>query len=163
MTDPSLPPPASGAPSARAEEARDDDIGPLRQAQDMTDASPASVTGTPTPAVDHAQTRGRVGLRLAAVFLVALVMTGLGYLWIAVPGKWFSSARPLAWPARELQVTRGVGRIVGDELHVTPNDPSGIVVVSVRTHFSSLDQASVAWVAIDVPVDAQASLLWRND
>lgn len=163
MTDSSLPPSAPGAPSDRAEGARDDDVGPLRRAQDTSDASRASVTGTPPPAMDHAKTRGGVGLRLAAVFMLALVMIGFGYLWIAVPGKWFSSARPLAWPAHELQVTRGVGRVVGDELHVTPNDPSGIVLVSIRTHFSSLDQASVAWIAIDVPIDAQASLLWRND
>ncbi|HEX4883328.1 MAG TPA: hypothetical protein VFX05_04250, partial [Casimicrobiaceae bacterium] len=105
----------------------------------------------------------RVALPLAIVFALALVVCGVVYLAIAVPGKWFTGAEPQAWAARDLQVTRGTGRIAGDELFVLPSDASGIVVVSVRTHFSSVDQASVAWVAIDVPDDVEASLLWRTD
>jgi hypothetical protein len=102
-------------------------------------------------------------MRLAAVFVAALVVCGIAYLAWAVPGAWFSGTQPHAWGARDLQVTRGVGRISGDELYVLPNDPSGIVVVSVRTKFSSIDQASVAWIAIDVPDEVEASLLWRSD
>jgi len=104
-----------------------------------------------------------VALRLGAVFVAALVACALAYLALAVPGKWFSGAQPLAWGARDLQVTRGAGRIVGDELHVLPNDPSGIIVVSVVTKFSSVDLSQVAWIAIDVPDNIEVSALWRSD
>jgi len=104
-----------------------------------------------------------VALRLGAVFVAALVACALAYLALAVPGKWFTGAQPLAWGARDLQVTRGAGRIVGDELHVLPNDPSGIIVVSVVTKFASVDLAQVVWIAIDVPDDIEISALWRSD
>lgn len=143
-TDPALPPAAEAA------------------VQEAPAASPRLPGADPSPAVPGRDVRG-IGLRLAAVFAVALACCALAYLAIAVPGKWFSSAAPLAWSAHDLAVTRGAGRIVGDELHVMPSDPSGIVVVSVRTRFSSIDQASVAWVAIDVPDQVEASLLWRTD
>ena len=125
-------------------------------------APAAGPDAVPSPSAPEQDVRG-IALRLAAVFAVALACCALAYLAIAVPGKWFSSSAPLAWSARDLQVTRGAGRIVGDELHVMPSDPSGIVVVSVRTRFPSIDQASVAWVAIDVPDQVEASLLWRTD
>lgn len=134
----------------------------------MTDSPlpPATVAperGDAAPPMQVPTSIGTIALRLIVVFAVALVVCGLGYLAFAVPGKWFSAAKPHGWGARELQVTRGVGRIVGDDLHVMPNDPSGIVVVSVRTKFSALDQAVVAWIAVDVPDEIEASLLWRTD
>lgn len=101
--------------------------------------------------------------RLAALFAIALAACFLAYLAVAVPGRWFSAADAVSWGPADLQVTRGHGRIVGDELHVLPADTSGIIVVSLRTKLPSLDYASVAWIAIDVPDDVQASLLWRSD
>ncbi|MDH5288062.1 MAG: hypothetical protein OEX23_15685 [Betaproteobacteria bacterium] len=144
----------------------------------MTETNPQPATpaeppppqpGAPVPAQapGHASApapRARAtALRLAAIFVASLLVCALAYLAVAVPGKWFTGVQPLAWGARDLQVTRGAGRIVGDELHVLPNDPSGIVVVSVVTKFSSLDLAQVAWIAIDVPDDVEASALWRSD
>ncbi len=152
MTDPIPPTPDPGTPPP-----------PDLAGEAAVAALPAAPAQAEAPAVPRSATPGRIGLRLAIAFLAALVVSGIAYLWIAVPGQWFSSAQPLAWSAKDLQVTRGVGRLTGDELYVMPNDPSGIVVVSVRTRFSSQDQATVAWVAIDVPDDVEASLLWRND
>lgn len=160
MTDTTLPPAAPGDPAPRDGA----EPGGAAPPPDTAPDAAASVAGGTTVATAPATASRRpAALPLAAVFAVALLACGLAYLWDAVPGKWFASADPLAWGARDLQVTRGVARIAGDELYVMPNDPSGIVVVSVRTRFSSIDQASVAWVAIDVPDDVEASLLWRND
>lgn len=128
-----------------------------------TPPPPAPSTAAGTGAVPAPARRGRTAAGLAAVFAVMLVVCTLGYLAVAVPGQWFTGAAPLAWRATDLQVSRGAARLVGDELHVLPNDATGIVVVSVRTKFSSVDQSSVAWVAIDVPDDVEASLLWRSD
>lgn len=152
MTDPTLPTPDARTPPP-----------PDPSSEATAEAQPAAPAPAEAPAALRSATAGRIGLRLTIAFLAALVSCGLAYLWIAVPGQWFSSAQPLAWSAKELQITRGVGRLSGDELYVMPNDASGIVVVSVRTRFSSQDQAAVAWVAIDVPDDVEASLLWRND
>lgn len=168
MTTPPTPPSAAASaevplgaeqdqPAAASEEGENTGTAPAAMQQAST-ASDGPERGT----VERAPV-APIAWRLALAFAIAVVVCGLAYLWVAVPGKWFSSASPLGWPAGDLQVTRGAGRIVGDELHVMPADPSGIVVVSVRTQFSSLDQASVAWIAIDVPEGVEASLLWRSD
>lgn len=132
---------------------------PPAPAQDAPDAAaPVRPPDPPPPA-----RIGATALRLAAVFAAAIVACALAYLAFAVPGKWFTGAQSLAWGARDLQVTRGAGRIVGNELHVLPNDPSGIIVVSVVTKFASADLAQVAWIAIDVPDGIEVSALWRSD
>ena len=109
MTDSSLPPPASGAPSARAEGARDDDVGAPRQAQDMLTLLPLRSRGRQRR--QWITRRRRKGWPATCGGIPAGARHDRTWRTcaIAVPGKWFSSARPLAWPAHELQVTRGVG------------------------------------------------------
>ena len=114
---------------------------------------------TSTPAA-----RGRgIVVRLAALFVAALAACVVGYLAFAVPGKWFTSAHSLAWGPKDLQVTKGSSRMVGDELAVAPADASGLVVVSVKTALKSTDYAAVEWIAIDVPDHIDVSLVWSTD
>ncbi|HVE48319.1 MAG TPA: hypothetical protein VNG69_01720 [Casimicrobiaceae bacterium] len=105
----------------------------------------------------------RMATRLATVFAVALAIAVLGYLAIAVPGRWFGASPPQSWGPKDLQATKGTARIVGDELHVLPADASGIAVVSVNTQLKSIDYAAIEWIAIDVPEHIDVSLLWRTD
>jgi hypothetical protein len=108
--------------------------------------------------------RGRgIVARLAAIFVAALASCVLGYLAFAVPGKWFTSAQSIAWGPKDLQVTKGSSRRVGDELAVAPADASGLVVVSVKTALKSTDYAAVEWIVIDVPDHIDVSLVWSTD
>ena len=102
-------------------------------------------------------------VRLGLLFVAALTVCVLAYLAFAVPGPWLPSANPLAWGARDLHLARGAGRLVRDELFVTAPDATGMTVISVATDLRSIDYAAIAWIAVDVPEDAQASLLWQTD
>ena len=144
---PSPPPPASD-PSA----ALDDASSPA--------ASTAERNGpAPPPSV---RLRGSV-LRLGAIFVAVLLGAWLVYLAFSVPGRWFTSAQALAWGPRDMQVTKGSGRIVAEELAVAPADASGLVVVSLRTGLKATEYAAVEWYAIDVPDHIDVSMLWRTD
>lgn len=101
--------------------------------------------------------------RLLALFITVVALCVLGYLVFAVPGKWFTGVRSVAWGPKDMQLAKGAGRIVGDELAVAPSDASGLVVVSLRTTFKASDYAAVEWIAIDVPDHVDVSLLWRTD
>lgn len=163
MSDPTSPPPKGTAVSARTPDGADaEDPRPAVPALVDAEASdvPAAAGGAAPP--ESAATRPG-WLELALAFAIGLVACGLVYLSFTVPDNWFAIAQPRAWAARDLQVSRGVGRVDGDELYVMPSDPSGIVVVSVRTTFPSADIATVAWIATDVPDDVETSLLWRTD
>jgi hypothetical protein len=101
--------------------------------------------------------------RAAMLFAAGLVLCVLAYLAANVPAKWFPSATQKAWSARELTLTRGVGRVEDDSLIVAAPDSSGLVLVSLVTDFRSNDYPSIAWVAIDVPRKSDVRLLWSND
>lgn len=106
---------------------------------------------------------GPIVARLGAIFLAALAVCMTAYLALAVPGRWLASSAPLSWGPKYLQVAKGSARIVGDELHVTPTDASGLAVVSLKTSLRSSDYAAIEWIAIDVPEHIDVSLLWRSD
>ena len=139
-----------------------DDVGPVLAPR--PDAAPAVANSSVPPAATTGSVRSRgIASRLAAIFTAALALCVLGYLALAVPGKWFTSARSLAWGPKDLQVAKGSARIVGDELAVAPADASGLAVVSLKTSLKSTDYAAIEWIAIDVPDHIDVSLLWRND
>lgn len=118
----------------------------------------------PAEAVEPVAQSPRVPVRkLAGIFAASIAACLVVYLAITVPGKWFSDAQTVYWGPRELHVTKGTARIAGDELGVRPADASGIVVVSIRTALRSTDYAAIEWVAIDVPENVDASLLWQTD
>ena len=101
--------------------------------------------------------------RLLAIFVAVVALCMLAYLAFAVPGKWFTGVRSVAWGPKDMQLAKGAGRIVGDELAVAPSDASGLVVVSLRTTLKASDYAAIEWIAIDVPDHVDVSLLWRTD
>jgi hypothetical protein len=102
-------------------------------------------------------------LKGACLFAAALATCFLGYLALAVPGKWFSSEMPRTWTATQLSLTRGFGVVEGSELVVTGIDGSGTAVASLETQFRSSDYRAIAWDASQVPGDANLRLLWRTD
>lgn len=124
-------------------------------------ARPVGGQGDAAPPDAHAQRPGLVPLALT--FVVALALCLLAYLLVAVPGSWFPSASPVAIGVRDLSVSRGTAKIVGDELVVSGTDPSGIAIVSAVTDLRSSDYAVIQWIGIDFPDDAQVALLWQSD
>jgi hypothetical protein len=122
---------------------------------------PASSDVTAPP--EAAAVRSRAVTGLAALFVAALLCCVLAYLALAVPGSWFPGAAPRAWGAKDLTLARGTGSIVDDELVITAPDATGNVLVSLTTDFRSGDYAAIAWIATDLPEQAEVRLFWRND
>lgn len=114
-----------------------------------------------TPA---AATAVRQPLRVAAgLFPAALALSLLAYLAFSVPGSWFPSAAPRSWSARDLQLVRGEGSLVGNEWVITALDATGVAIVSVNTDVRSAEYAAIAWTVAGFPESAEAQLLWRNE
>lgn len=105
----------------------------------------------------------RAFLRLGTIFVAAFALCLIAYLAIAVPDKWIAQGPPLAWGAKDLQISKGAGRVVASELHVMPADATGLAVVSLKTSLKSAHYAAIEWIAIDVPEHIDISLLWRTD
>jgi hypothetical protein len=124
-------------------------------------ASPLAPTGASEPA--PLVRPGRALVRLGTIFIGAFALCAIAYLAIAIPGKWFADAPPLAWGAKDLQIAKGSGRVVADELHVRPADATGLAVVSVKRSIKATNYAAIEWIAIDVPEHIDVSLLWRTD
>lgn len=100
---------------------------------------------------------------LAMTFAAAFVICVLVYLAFAAPKQWFTDAPTVAWGPRDMQIAKGAGRIVANEVFVAPSDASQVVVVSVKTSFLAKDYAAIHWSATEVPDSADVSLLWRSD
>ena len=115
------------------------------------------------PPLPDALSWQRTGFRIVVVFGIGLVVCALAYLVVAIPGTWFPSANTAAWTADGLQLARGTGRVIGDELVVTAPDATGMTIVSATTDVRSTDYPEIAWIAIDVPAGAEVSLLWQTD
>jgi len=125
----------------------------------MPPAASSAPAELPTVAPGHSRTL----LGLAALFVAALLCCVLAYLALAVPGKWFPGASPRAWGVKDLTVARGTGGIVDDELVVAALDATGNALVTLTSDFRSTDYAAVAWIAIDLPDQADVRLFWRTD
>ena len=127
----------------------------------------AASTPTPPPAVASAAASSALPalrlLKIAIVFLAAVLLCVVGYLAVAVPGAWFPQATPRAFVAKDLVVTRGNGSLVGDELVITSADATGNILVTLTSDFRSADYAGVAWIAIDLPETASVRVFWRTD
>jgi hypothetical protein len=131
--------------------------------------APPAARADPAPAPAPVPGPAAGAARRASIPLLALALAAalgaciLAYLAVAVPGSWFPSASPVAFGVRDLQMSRGTGKIVGDELIVSGTDAAGIAIVSVTTDFRSADYAAIAWIGIDFPDEAQVTLLWQSD
>jgi len=97
------------------------------------------------------------------VFVAALALCLLGYIVIAVPGKWFPSVTERASGVAQLTMPRGVATRSADELIVTRAAEDGNTVISLTTDFRALDYPVVQWIAAGLPVDARVALLWQTD
>jgi hypothetical protein len=64
---------------------------------------------------------------------------------------------------KELALTRGAGRVIGDELAVSAPDANGITLVTVTTNLRSSDYPGIAWIVANLREDADVRLLWRTD
>ena len=99
----------------------------------------------------------------AVLFCAALLLCLLAYLALTVPGSWFPSATTKYWTVGELTLVRGSGAVVGDELVVTAADVSGLVLISLHADLRASDYAAIAWLAADVPEEADVRVLWRSE
>ncbi len=116
---------------------------------------------TSAPAATSRARPGRTALLLGVAALGACL---LAYLAFAVPGAWFPSAEPTAWSARELRLAEGSASIANDELVVGGVSPrSGIALITVQTDIRAPDYPAVAWVAVDLPENAEVQMIWRSD
>ena len=167
MASPVPPDDATGArePGDRPPVGADDAIEASAGRADAASPPQLAATASTAPLTADAPKPGAVthAGRLLALFVAVVALCMLGYLAFAVPGKWFTGVRSVAWGPKDMQIAKGSGRIVGDELAVAPSDASGLVVVSLRTTFRASDYAAVEWIAIDVPDHLDVSLLWRTD
>ncbi|MEO6564754.1 MAG: hypothetical protein ABIO63_01860 [Casimicrobiaceae bacterium] len=114
-----------------------------------------------TTSVDSVSARRAA--KIAIVFVGALLLCILAYLAFAVPASWFPSAQTRAWSAKDLSVARGTGTLAGGELVLTSADAGGNVLVTLTTDFRSSEYAAVAWIAVDVPDNADVQFFWRNE
>lgn len=105
----------------------------------------------------------RRAIKIALVFVAALLLCILGYLAFAVPASWAPSASPRAWSAKDLAVARGTGTLAADELVITAADSTGNVLVTLTSDFRSSEYATIAWIAIDLPQNADVQFFWRNE
>lgn len=102
-------------------------------------------------------------MRVLAIFIAAIVLTLAAYLVATVPGSWFPSEPERSWSADNIALARGSGSVENGEWVIRAPDASGIVLLSTQTNFRSSDYRAIQWVALGVPANAEASLLWRND
>jgi hypothetical protein len=137
--------------------ARSDDASGNPDASPTSDASDNRRTHTAAAGARRDVRRG------ALIFVSVLVACTLAYLAIVVPGAWFPRASPKAWPVKELALTRGAGRVIGDELAVSAPDANGITLVTVTTNLRSSDYPGIAWIVANLREDADVRLLWRTD
>jgi len=129
----------------------------------LTSDATASAAGPEAAAPASDPSRRHAWRRVALIFVVALSLSVLAYLALAVPGAWFPSAAPRTWEAGNLALTRGSGVLNGGELVVTAPDATGLTLVSLVAKFRSTDYPAVAWVAIGIPESADVRLLWSSD
>jgi hypothetical protein len=98
-----------------------------------------------------------------ACFAAALVALLAGYLYLTIPGAWFSSAAPKVYDAKALAVAVGNGVIDDDALAIAPADASGTIIITVTLALSAGDYRGVAWHVSGLPTGTEARLLWRSE
>jgi hypothetical protein len=101
--------------------------------------------------------------RVALLFFAGLVVCTGAYLALTVPRAWFPAATPKAWAADNLALARGAGAIADNELVITAPDSTGTTIVSVVVKFRSFEYSAIAWVAKNIPGEADVRLIWQND
>ncbi len=135
---------------------------PATEASGPLDPHAPAVPADPFDA--HAEADlGSTVAHAAMLFGVALLVCVVAYVALAVPGRWFPSAAPMAWSAKDLALTRGSGGIEGGELVVTAIDASGLALVTLNAAFRSSEYPAIAWTATGVADASDVQLLWNTD
>jgi hypothetical protein len=93
----------------------------------------------------------------------ALLLWALVYLFIAIPGSWFSSAPVLTAVGSRMTVTRGTGHIDGKRLVLDATDPSGTAIVSITTVLRANEYRRIHWIMSGLNGDVDFALLWRSE
>jgi hypothetical protein len=126
--------------------------------------------GPQRPPTNAAPVDGRAPAPAGHPYCEALLFFGaafsfclLGYVAAVAPGAWFPSASAKAWAANRLVLARGTGGLEQGELVVTAVDATGIALITIETDLRSSEYRGIAWNAVGVADQANASLLWRND
>jgi hypothetical protein len=127
---------------------------------DEPPSPPKHVLAADTSGANPAAKSSRQALALLGA---ALAVCLLAYLVPSVPGAWFPSAAPKGWTPRDFVLARGTGGLEANEFVITAGDASGGALVTVETDFRSADYPVIAWIATDVPDQADAHLIWRSD
>ena len=144
-------------------------VGVIRTADSDADAvahseePPRPPTHAVTSAASHAASPMHPLREGLACFVIALVVSIVGYLALVVPGAWFPSASPKEWSPRQLGVARGAAALEHDALVVAASGGTGGVLVNVETDFRSSDYPTIAWTASNIPEQANVRLVWRSD
>lgn len=146
MTEPTAPSRPPSSPAPRSPEP----------------SSPPGVAIGAATGVGAIAARHPIGVALT-LFAAALAACLLGYLALAVPGSWFPGTATRTWAATDLALTRGAGAVRNGDLFIQSPDATGTVLVALNTDFRSRDYRAIAWIAADVPEDADVRLLWRTD
>jgi hypothetical protein len=106
--------------------------------------------------------RSPVGVAIV-LFGATILLCALFYAALAVPGNWFPDAATKSWGEQDLTLVRGSGALIDGDLVITASDASGIALVSLTSDLRAQDYPAIAWIAADVPEQADASVLWRSD
>jgi hypothetical protein len=100
---------------------------------------------------------------IAVVAFVACLLVIGTYLVLAVPGPWLASEAPRRFGSEVMQLTRGTGTRVGDEIVVQAPGDGGIAIVSLATDLPAARYRGLAWDVADLPPTAQVRVLWFSD
>ena len=126
-------------------------------------APKAADTALAAPTLATAPSSRAAWGRVALLFFAGLVACVLIYLAVAVPRAWFPAATPRTWVADNLALARGLGSIADNELVITAPDKGGTTIVSVVVKLRSSEYSAIAWIAKDIPGEADVRMLWQND
>ena len=125
--------------------------------------SPVGDAGTVIATSRPATSQRKDAVVAASILVGVLLACVIGYLALAVPGSWFPRASARTWDAKDLTLTRGTGRIVGDALVVAAPDASSLTLVTVTGDLRSSDYAGIEWIVTGLDENADVRLLWKSD
>ena len=99
--------------------------------------------------------------------VAALAIASVGwvvvYLWLAVPGRWFSNSPMQRFSGAQMNLTRGVGASDGTRFVVRATDPSGLAVITIDTPtVIAEDYRRIRWKVVSVDPTATLVTAWRS-
>lgn len=88
----------------------------------------------------------------------------IAYLWIVVPGPWFSATPVQEFGPAQMTLARGQGRIEPTQVVVLATDATGLAIVSLDTPpLSSAEYRRMRWRVSGGQPEIALAALWKND